>query len=191
MLVDHSKEKREGAIAYFSFNTKHCYVLKLFRLLSFLDFEHYRQIGRSVTNYDYYAFKLGLIPVELFNDIEKESDSAFQLAESKVFDDMYKGIFKYGFGNGKEFDSTFFSPRELEIMEKLVSLYKDLKFEDMYEKGDSLNLLWEEIYANGEGCGLVIPYSLSLKMNPLIEKEVTITKEEIEELNMEEFKGKG
>ncbi|WP_423905919.1 hypothetical protein [Candidatus Spongiihabitans sp.] len=37
-----------NAIAYFSRNTKYCYTIKLFKLLYFLDFEHYRQTGSSV-----------------------------------------------------------------------------------------------------------------------------------------------
>ena len=71
MFVTHKREKLINAIIYFVRNTKHCHKLKLFKLLSFLDFEHYRQTGRSVTGLHYDAWPKGPVPSHLDEELEK------------------------------------------------------------------------------------------------------------------------
>ncbi|WP_217994559.1 Panacea domain-containing protein [Rodentibacter caecimuris] len=39
-------------------------------MLYFLDFEHYKQVGRSVTGLDYSAWKMGPVPVDLHEEIK-------------------------------------------------------------------------------------------------------------------------
>jgi hypothetical protein len=53
MLVTHDREKLINAIVYFLGATKHAHTLKLFKLLNFSDFEHFRQTGRSIFNLEY------------------------------------------------------------------------------------------------------------------------------------------
>lgn len=60
MLITHDREKLINTIIYFAIHVKKCGKIKLFKLLYFLDFEHYKQTGRSVTGLDYYAWKMGL-----------------------------------------------------------------------------------------------------------------------------------
>ena len=48
MIVTREREKLLNAMVFFCQKTKHCHTLKLFKLLNFLDFEHYRQAGRTV-----------------------------------------------------------------------------------------------------------------------------------------------
>ena len=69
MFVTHNREKLINAIIYFVKNTKRCHKLKLFKLLSFLDFEHYRQSGRSVTGLRYDAWPMGPVPSDLDREI--------------------------------------------------------------------------------------------------------------------------
>ena len=49
MFVSRQREKLLNAIVFFVTRTKNCNTIKLFKLLNFLDFEHYRQTGESVT----------------------------------------------------------------------------------------------------------------------------------------------
>ena len=65
MLVSHEREKMINAIIYFANHTRHLGKIKLFKLLYLLDFEHFRQTGRSVTGLDYRAWKFGPVPVAL------------------------------------------------------------------------------------------------------------------------------
>jgi uncharacterized phage-associated protein len=65
MIITHRREKFIQAIIFFSLKTKYCGKTKLFKLLYLLDFEHFRQTGRSVTGMDYYAWEMGPVPVAL------------------------------------------------------------------------------------------------------------------------------
>ena len=58
------KEKLGNAVIYFSENTEHCHKLKLFKLLYYLDFWHFKETGKSVTGLTYNAWGKG--PVSLF-----------------------------------------------------------------------------------------------------------------------------
>ena len=53
MMVPHDRDKLINAIVFFAKNTKYCGKIKLIKLLYLLDFEHFRQTGRSVTGMDY------------------------------------------------------------------------------------------------------------------------------------------
>ncbi len=74
MIVDRQREKLLNAITYFVQNTKHCHTLKLFKLLFFLDFEHYRQTGRAVTGQKYVAWPQGPAPNALWHELQKGGD---------------------------------------------------------------------------------------------------------------------
>ena len=50
--------------------TRKCGKVKLFKLLYFLDFEHFKATGRSVTGLDYFAWQMGPVPAALFDEIE-------------------------------------------------------------------------------------------------------------------------
>lgn len=64
MLTNHERQKLVEAVLYFATNVKKLGKVKLFKLLYFLDFEHFRDTGRSVTGMDYVAWKMG--PVRKF-----------------------------------------------------------------------------------------------------------------------------
>ena len=47
-----------------------CGKIKLFKLLYLLDFEHFRQTGKSATGLEYQAWKFGPVPIELMEEWE-------------------------------------------------------------------------------------------------------------------------
>ena len=69
MIITHSREKLINAVLYFSQNTKFCGKTKLMKLLYFLDFMHFKQTGKSVTDLDYFAWEQGPVPKEFFEEI--------------------------------------------------------------------------------------------------------------------------
>ncbi|EQD27720.1 hypothetical protein B2A_15132, partial [mine drainage metagenome] len=86
MLITHEREKLLNAMVFFVSKTKHCGVTKLFKLLNFLDFEHYKQTGRSVTGLDYFAWDYGPVPTALFFEIKdkpKDDLNSFVRFESR------------------------------------------------------------------------------------------------------------
>ena len=71
MLINHEREKLIQVIIYFAKNTRFCGKIKLIKLLYFLDFEYYKATGRSVTGLKYSAWKMGLVPTALFDELEQ------------------------------------------------------------------------------------------------------------------------
>ena len=65
------REKLLEAIVYFARNTKHVGVIKLFKLLYYLDMLHFRETGRSVTGMTYHALPYGPVPTELYKELNK------------------------------------------------------------------------------------------------------------------------
>jgi len=70
MIITHHREKLINAIIYFANNTKRCGKTKLLKLLYFLDFRHFKQTGKSVTGLDYYAWDMGPVPKDLYNELD-------------------------------------------------------------------------------------------------------------------------
>ncbi len=69
MINTHHREKQINAVIYFARNTKICGKTKLMKLLYFLDFKHFKQTGKSVTGLNYFAWRMGPVPRELFDEI--------------------------------------------------------------------------------------------------------------------------
>jgi hypothetical protein len=68
MLIHHEREKLINAILCFAHETQCLGKIKLFKLLYLLDFEHFRQTGRSVTGLDYQAWKFGPVPIDVMEE---------------------------------------------------------------------------------------------------------------------------
>lgn len=73
MLINHHKEKLIEAISYFVKSTKYCGAIKLFKLLYWLDYHHFRETGKSVTGLEYFAFPMGPVPTQLHEQIKNKS----------------------------------------------------------------------------------------------------------------------
>ena len=71
MIANHDRAKLVNAIVYFGQHTKKCGMTKLFKLLYFLDFEHYKKTGRSVTGLRYFAWPMGPVPVSLKEELSQ------------------------------------------------------------------------------------------------------------------------
>src|SRR3990170_4026398 len=65
------REKLLQAILFFATNVHYPSKVKIFKLLFFLDFEHFNETGKSVTNLKYYAFPFGPVPGDLHDEIEE------------------------------------------------------------------------------------------------------------------------
>ena len=130
MLITHEREKLINAIVYFLKNTKHCGKTKLFKLLYFLDFEHFKETGRSVTGLYYFTWPKGPAPITLFEelnnppeDLKKALSIPADVTSNEYFDIKPK----------KPFDGKFFTRRELKILQKMAFIFKDTLAKDMVE----------------------------------------------------------
>lgn len=163
MLITHDREKLIQAIIFFIQKTRHCGKVKLFKLLYFLDFEHYRDTGRSVTGLAYSAWPMGPVPVDLFAEIESPEPD---MAEALRFEET-------PIRNGRQtmltvtpqiaFSDRYFTKRELGLMTRLAEEYQTALAEDMVEATHLENLPWDKVYNQPGGHQKPIPYELAIR----------------------------
>ncbi len=179
MIITHQREKFIQAIIFFSLKTKYCGKTKLFKLLYLLDFEHFRQTGRSVTGMDYYAWEMGPVPVAL----AEEWDNFKPYLQNNVFI-KYQEI---NSETGKltrqtvmakvDFDETFFTKRELRLMTEIADRYHAHYASDMIEVTHAENGAWEKIWNNGKGYNQRIDYRLVVENTEEEQYVMTAAKE--------------
>jgi uncharacterized phage-associated protein len=164
MLISHEREKLIQAVIYFAENTKFCGKIKIFKLLYFLDFEHYKITGRSVTGLKYCAWKMGPVPTELFDELESpEPDMAGALEFSEI--PTYRGKPMMSIKPIKSFSSELFTKRELKLLESLAREYRETKADDMIEATHLENLPWDKVYNKEASPRAEIPYEYALRPN--------------------------
>jgi uncharacterized phage-associated protein len=180
MFDSDQRDKLLNAIIYFVSNTKRCHTLKLFKLLNFLDFEHFRQTGFGVTGLEYRAWEKGPVPTRLWQEMTKapREDLHRALSIVQMKDDLTGAPGKRVLKPRAEFDKSYFSKRELEIMEALAMIFEEIGGEDMSDFSHYRRLPWRRVYGKGEGKGQPIPYELARTSDPIIGKLPTLSDEE-------------
>lgn len=160
MIVSHERDKLIQAIVFFAQNTNYCGKIKLIKLLYLLDFEHFRQTGRSVTGMDYRAWKMGPVPFSLYqewDDPEADFAAAIAIAPEKIHDYTRETVVAQ-----IEFDDSHFTRRELRIMSDLVNRFRDDYSRPMVDVTHAELGPWEKIWDGGNGNDERIPYTLAL-----------------------------
>lgn len=178
MIITHEREKLIQAINFFVRNTRKCGKTKLFKLLYFLDFEHFKKTGRSVTGNAYFAWPKGPVPVSLFEEIDNPPADlleAFEFQTRPVRNGEMLAI-----KPKVEFSCEHFSRREMEILESLAREYRNIDADGMVEETHLENLPWHKIY-NVEGVKQAeIPYRLAIRPDEI--EEVSRVARERDEL---------
>lgn len=171
-IVDTGETKMVNAIMHFANSVKYPYKIKIFKLLHFLDFIHFSQVGIPVTNQSYKAFERGPVPIELYNDIEKNTLSSYFLDNIKImprkFDD--KEAFEFR-PKKKKPNMEVFTPREIEIIKNLSLMYKNATADEMTEASHLKNLPWSKTVKE-KGLHSDIDYFLAIDESKDISNEV-------------------
>lgn len=163
MLINRQHEKFLQAILYFAHNTHYLGKVKLFKLLYLLDFEHFRQTGRSVTGLEYRAWKMGPVPSQLvqqWDEMEEDLGQAIKIVPERVIEYWREKVVPL-----QPFDPDAFTRRELHIMDTVASRYCDAMSAEMIDVTHAQNGAWATVWAEGRGSNAVIPYELSLSAN--------------------------
>ena len=163
MLISHEREKFLNAIIYFAENTSFCGVTKLNKLLFLLDFEHFRQTGRSVTGLEYQAWKLGPVPPALREDLddpEPDFEEHVGVRCVPVGDRERHEVVPL-----RDFARSHFSKRELGLLEDIAERFRLANSADMVEVTHAENGVWDKVYRGGAGRNSLIPYELVLEGN--------------------------
>lgn len=160
MIVTHQRERLIESIVYFAQHTRHCGKIKLIKLLYLLDFEHFRQTGRSVTGMDYHAWTMGPVPQPIYeewDDLGEDLAAAIAIEPQKVIDYVRECVVPR-----REFDPTHFSRRELRIMSELAARFRDEYSKPMVAFTHAERGPWETIWDGGKGKNERIPYLLAV-----------------------------
>ena len=139
MIISHDREKLINAILYFAKNTNYCGKIKILKLLSELDFTHFKQTGRSVTGLDYSSWEMGPVPAALFNELSGQMRP--DLAEAiqiKPIDAFQKIV------PVKKFNSTYFTKREKKLLADFVEIFKNATAEQMMESTHRTGGPWDK-----------------------------------------------
>jgi len=160
MLVSHERDKLINAIVFFAQNTRYCGKIKLIKLLYLLDFEHFRQTGRSVTGMDYRAWKMGPVPLTFYQEWDvPEADlaAAIDIVPEKIVDYTRETVVPK-----IAFDDSHFTKRELRIMNELAANLSDSYSKPMVDMTHAELGPWQKIWEGGRGDGERIPYTLAI-----------------------------
>jgi uncharacterized phage-associated protein len=160
MLINNDRKKLIAAIVYFATYTNFCGKTKLFKLLYFLDFEHFKQTGRSVTGLEYYAWKLGPVPTSLYDEFDSPEPDF--LEHIKVEPTIYGGYDTLIVRPLNEPDMSHFSKREIELMKNLAEQYKNVSATNIVEKTHLENLPWHKVYSDENKPQQLIPYQYAI-----------------------------
>jgi len=128
-----------NAIIFFATHTKYCGKTKLLKLLYFLDFKHFKQTGRSVTGLDYFAWRMGPVPKDLFGELSDEMNPDLKAAIHKLSEEGFQKI-----RPKKQFDDQYFSLKEIKLLEEISFIFEDAKADDMVESTHLKNEPWDQ-----------------------------------------------
>ena len=160
-----ARSRTKNAIFYFASNTRACGKVKLFKLLYLLDFEHFRQTGRSVTGYEYEAWKFGPVPADLMEEWESPEDDLREFVAIRpelVINHVRETVVPLP---GVEFDESDFTPRQGQIMAELAERYRDTMSGQLIDVTHAQNGAWDRVWAGGAGRQESSPYELALPDN--------------------------
>lgn len=130
------RRKLLNAVMFFAINTKHLGLGKLSKLLYFLDFTHFKQTGYPSIGLEYYTFERGPVPKEFWIEIKDGNvpdDFKGKVTLLPIEDDLTLSRKGFKIKAVKKPNLSIFSSREIRILEDLVFIYKDARFDDMSE----------------------------------------------------------
>ena len=120
-------DKVDKAIGFFANFINPLYKVKTMKLLWFTDVVHYNRFGCSVTGLVYKHLPLGAVPIA-FNEI-------LSLPSIKVFEEYGYGEndIRYRIIPNKVIGIDSFSIEEIEVLNKVVGFFKDMKTQDIVD----------------------------------------------------------
>ncbi|WP_423392807.1 Panacea domain-containing protein [Burkholderia sp. LMG 21824] len=157
-----SRNRLINAIIFFAQNTHFCGKIKLFKLLYLLDFENFSHTGKSVTGFEYQAWKFGPVPIELMQEWEglnADLASVVYIEEERIIDYVRQTV---KVREGVIFDGDDFTPRQINIMRGLADRYSNTRSPTMIDVTHEQNGAWDKVWHGGQGAFKTIPYDLAV-----------------------------
>ncbi len=167
------EEKLKNIILFFA---KEMYLTKtkLMKSLYELDFRHFKETGKSVTNLDYVAWEKGPVPKDVLFKFKKDYSVSDDLKDVIRIIHIKKGI---RIANKIKPDLKYFTKREKRILNEIVVIYKDADTKMMIGASHEVNKPWD-ITRKTKGENEIIDYFLIIDENAPITKEEARQKQE-------------
>lgn len=140
------RKKLLNAVLFFARNTKPLNLTKLCKLLYFLDFTHFSQTGYPSIGLQYYTFEKGPVPRDFWIEIREgivPDDFKGKLALIPKTDELAPRYKEMDIRAIQAPDLSVFTPREIEILERLAFIYKDARAGDISEVTHLPNEPWD------------------------------------------------
>jgi len=171
-MQDAAKEKRINAIRYFCRHANFLTETKLYKLLYFLDFLHFKEVGRPVTDLEYFAWSYGPVPSKLFFEIkEKKAPKEILMCIIEEKDAETGKKVRTSFKSLQAPNLNVFSDREIQMLEKVAFIFKDAKAKDMTEITHLKNEPWHKTLES-KGEKSKIDFLLSLDKDAKIDESL-------------------
>lgn len=116
-----------------------------------LDFEHFKQLRKSVTGSDYQACKFG--PVASYLTEEWKSPCADFSAAVSIVEEQVTGDFRrtVTVKQGIRPNVEYFTPRQLRIMDELSQRYGEVSSSIIMADTEAKKGVWYKVWRNGAG----------------------------------------
>jgi len=164
MQINIYRKKLLNAILYFAKNTKHANLTKLSKLLYFLDFTHFKQMGYPSIGLEYYAFEKGPVPKDFWLEIRGGNvpdDFSGKFALIPKTDDFAPNYKELEIRAIETPDLSVFTPREKKILEELAFIYKEARAWQISEVTHLPKQPWD-ITVKNSGKNQIIDYLLAI-----------------------------
>lgn len=167
------RQKLINAVLFFAKETRRTNMTKLMKLLSFFEFEHFRQTGYPSIGLVYYAFEKGPVPRKFWAEVKDGNlpdDLKSKLSTSIRQDDRGGKEIEFLARSDAQVDFSVFTPREKKILEKFAFIYKDATAKVMSEISHEADKPWE-ITIREKGENEKIDYLLALDVDTAIDRQ--------------------
>jgi uncharacterized phage-associated protein len=166
------RAKLLNAVLFFAKKTKYISITKMCKLLHYLDLMHFRQTGYPSIGLKYYAFDNGPVPKDFWLEI-RGGRVPDDFIGKFVFIDIseeYDPQFRFEFRAKTNPDMSVFSPREKEIMNNIVLMFRDLRAAEISRITHWRNEPWD-LTRRERGANAEIDYFIGVENEDL---DVTI-----------------
>lgn len=147
MIVTHNREKLLNAIIYFSENAGLLNKTRLYKLLYLLDFEHFKETGRSVTGLEFHAWEMGPVPVALEEELDSPKDDFVDNIRIEIVQNKRQYNPSINLHPKSKFDSKHFTKRELRILNSIAEKHGMCSTDDLirltHQEGQPWHKVWE------------------------------------------------
>lgn len=158
------RKKLLNAVLFFAKTTKNLNQTKLYKLLYFFDFTHFKQTGYPSTGLDYYTFEHGPVPRDFWleiKDCDVPEDFQGKLALILKTDDFAPSYKEIEVRAVEKPELSIFTPREIGILEELAFIYKEARGRDITEVSHLPKQPWD-ITMKKSGKNTIIDYLLGI-----------------------------